>query len=101
MPKTPFQRRINPLLALNVVLLTALALVTFSSAATAQRSRYRGDYTMVTGRVQGVVPDVVYIVDSHNQHIAAYIWNQAEQLYSPIGYSNIADDLKTSQGGGR
>ncbi len=56
---------------------------------------------MVTGKVQGVVSDVVYIVDSHNQHIAAFTWNQAEKLYTPIGYSNIADDLNASRGGGR
>ncbi|MHC4976490.1 MAG: hypothetical protein ACYTF7_07770 [Planctomycetota bacterium] len=99
--RTPKRHTVHPLVALNAILLIALALVSFSSSADAQRARYRGDYTMVTGRVQGVVSDVVYIVDSHNQHIAAFQWNQAQKLYTPIGYSDIGTDLEASRGGGR
>ncbi|MFG0256336.1 MAG: hypothetical protein ACF8GE_00360 [Phycisphaerales bacterium JB043] len=92
---------INPLIVLNALLLAVLALVSFASHTDAQSARQRGEYTMISGRVQGVVSDVVYIVDSRNQHIAAFQWNQAQRLFSPIGYSSIANDLEASRGGGR
>ncbi len=98
-------RRRTTLIALNVTLLTLVAIVTFApmtSASSAQVSntRPRGEYSMVGGQITGGTPSVVYIVDSNNDEMVALRWNNGRSLLEPIGFRDLAADAKVQNQGG-
>ena len=98
-PSTEAQRSgrgsIRGLVALNALLLGALAFVTFAPSVTGQPSgRQRGDYTMVSGGVNGIDSDAIYIVDSVNQEMIAITYDQTTRNIEGIGYVNLAADAK-------
>jgi hypothetical protein len=82
---------LRALLALNALLLALLAVVTFGPAASAQQ-RARGSYTMAAGRVLGLQPSAVYVVDTVNQELMAIAYNPNTKLIDGIGYRNLAAD---------
>lgn len=97
--------RISPkLIGLNVALLGVLGLVTFVSSGpasaqpddAAQGARQRGDYTAVSGRMQGG-NTVVYIIDAANQELVALNWNRNNSVFEPIGFRNLNDDKRFMQ----
>jgi hypothetical protein len=87
--------RLPGLIALNAGLLCLLALVTFGAVADAQ-IRPRGKYTMVTGRANGALADVVYIVDTVNQEMIAVTFDPNEKQLNGIGYQNLAGAARTA-----
>lgn len=97
------RNRHTGLLALNGVLLGALALVSFAPGADAQREarRARGEYTMVAGKVQGLTAAAIYVVDSNNAELLAVRWDQSRKTLAPMGFRDLNVDAKGAPGGGR
>ncbi|MBL0928244.1 MAG: hypothetical protein IBJ11_11435 [Phycisphaerales bacterium] len=99
------------LIALNAVLLTALAGVTFIHDASAQPRqnppagasppRSRGEYAMVSGRVQGVPESAIFVVDQSNQEVLALRWDRSTRQVRGIGYRDMKADGARGQQGGR
>jgi len=75
------------LIALNLVAVALLCLVTFAQNASGQPSRTRvaGEYTMVSGNLQGRSEDAVYIIDARNREMLVLVWERTQQKLSPVG----------------
>ena len=96
--------RLNPrLIGLNVALLAVLGVVTLvgvvSSRAGAQPGlnqavRGRGEYTMVSGKIQGATTAAIYVVDAANQEVVALGWDRATNRLEPIGHRSLTDDAR-------
>jgi hypothetical protein len=90
------------LIALNCLLLAALALVTLGPGAGAQNQpsqrRLMGEYTMVGGAAQGVTGNVVYILDSSNMQLIALRWDQTRRSVAGVGYRDLRADREASAG---
>ena len=82
---------LRALLALNGLLLAILALVTFGPAASAQQ-RARAAYTMAGGRITGLPPSAVYILDTVNLELIAVTYNPNTKTIEGIGHRNVAAD---------
>jgi hypothetical protein len=90
------------LIGLNLALLGALGVVTLvgvsshagAQPATTPPARSRGEYTMVSGRIQGSTTAGVYIIDAANQEIVALGWDRATNRFEPIGHRSLTDDSK-------
>ena len=98
------RRQFRSLLALNLLLLAVLAAVTFAPVATAQTnrpSRASGDYSMVSGKAQGLTEHVVYVVDSINRDVLAIQWDRSRKNWQGIGYRNLTDDSSNPNRRGR
>lgn len=87
------------LIGLNLLLLGALAWITFQPAAGAdsatrlgQPARPRGQYVLNAGRMQGSTVHAVYVLDVVNQELLALRWDRAGQRLETLGYRNIAQD---------
>ena len=83
--------KLRALIVLNAVLLVLLAVVTLAPNVAAQ-NRSRGQYAMVTGGVNGLVPSAVYIIDSTNQELIAVSYDYNTKRLNGIGYRNLATD---------
>ncbi len=99
-PANPGARLSPRLIGLNVALLAVLGIVTFMSSGPAgaqpddaAAGRQRGDYTAVSGRMQGG-NTVVYIFDAANQELVALNWNRNNSVFEPIGFRSLIDDKK-------
>ncbi len=90
------------LLIVNVALLLALGMVVLSSRAGAegQPGRPRGEYVMVSGRVQGAPSNAIYILDTVNQELLAVRWNAGNKRLVGVGYRNLAADMQAANAGG-
>lgn len=95
------KKQFRALIALNLVMLAALAAVTLAPAAGAQAGRARGDYTMVAGQIQGREEAAIYIVDATNQELVALSWDRTAGGLTPLGHRNLAQDASRPAGGGR
>lgn len=90
------------LLALNGGLLVVLGIVTLANtrAADAQPTtpnRARGEYTMVSGRMQGSTAAVLYLIDATNQEIVAASWDRNNNKLEPVGLRSLSDDSRYLQ----
>jgi len=87
------QRR-SRLIALNACLLIALGALTLASFAGASQppDRPRGDYTFVSGRVQGATTHGVFILDATNQELVALAWDRGANRFTGVGYRSLAAD---------
>lgn len=91
------------LLALNGGLLVVLGVVTLANvrAADAQPTttpnRARGEYTMVSGRMQGSTAAVLYLIDATNQEIVAASWDRNNNKLEPVGLRSLSDDSRYLQ----
>lgn len=94
----------RPLLVLNLLLVAVLVAVTWTPPADAQNAappregRIRGDYTMVSGRVNAGGSDAVYVLDAANRELIALRWDSAKQSLTGIGYRDLDADGKSSPG---
>ncbi|TVQ64961.1 MAG: hypothetical protein EA379_00540 [Phycisphaerales bacterium] len=95
------RKRNTGLVAINLVLLCVLALVTIAPGASAQRDRVRGDYTMVSGRIQGSVESAIYIVDATNLELVAVRWDRSRRNLAPVGFRSLSTDFDRVGGQGR
>jgi len=97
-------RRTRALLTLNIVLVVALALVTFvpsGAQAQSRAKRANGQYGVVGGKVQGRTEAAVYVVDASNGELIALHWDSGRRRYNPVGYRDLRRDLMRSTGKGR
>ena len=84
------RRSWSGLILLNGLLLLMLAGVTFGPTAVAQFSRYRGEYTMVSGRANGSTPYILYIVDQNSRELVAIRYDTSKRLVEGMGYADLA-----------
>lgn len=88
------RRHFRSLLALNMVLVGVLALVSVAPSSDAQsRTRSRGDYAMLSGRVIGSSEQALWIVDSGNQELMVMRWDRGKHSVKSVGYRDLATDL--------
>lgn len=96
------RKQFRALIALNAALLVVLAAVTLSPAASAQRApRARGEYTMISGAVQGRQEAAIYLIDASNQELVAFRWENSRRSLQPLGYRNLREDAAGPTGAGR
>ena len=104
-PSPAIPTRYRGLIALNIAALGVLCLITFAGSASAQpnRERVTGEYTMVTGNLQAVTEDAVYIIDARNREMLALVWNRSQRSLDPIGagYRNFDVDTRVNERRGR
>ena len=97
------------LIGLNIVLLAVLAAASFGvgsdrqagpggGPAPNQAARGRGEYTLISGRVQGSSTHAVYLLDSSNHELVALGWDRNRARLEPIGFRNLAEDAMLFQG---
>ena len=95
-------RERNGLLWLNGALLIVLGAVALSPSAMGQRaSRTQGEYAVVGGAVQGLSGQGLYVIDARNNEIAAFYWDQSRKVFQPMGYRDMAQDMRRAEGGSR
>jgi hypothetical protein len=84
------------LIVLNLALLGALSVVTFSPGAGAQMgsqvNRVRGEYSIVGGASIGGVSSTVYVLDSANRELIALNWNDSTKSLEGVGYRDLNRD---------
>ena len=96
------KKQFRALIALNAVLLLALAAVSLAPTVSAQAgSRARGQYGMISGEVQGAEVAAIYIVDASNQEMISLYWDRNRRGFAALGYRNLAEDAVVATGGGR
>jgi hypothetical protein len=92
------------LVAINVSLLALLVVLTLIPLGGAgvgsgeQPDRARGDYTMVSGRIQGSNTHALYLVDAANQELVALRWDIGRNGLIPIGFRSLSADSKAGRG---
>ena len=96
--------RQRALIMLNGGLLAVLACVCFApvaGGAEPKRHRPKGQYAMVSGKVQGVTESVLYVADAANEQLIALRYDRSRKSVQPIGYRDLLEDarLREAQGG--
>ncbi len=86
-----FRKNLKGLVLLNGLMLVILAAMTFAPTAEAQQ-RFRGKYAMVSGRAQGSVPYLLYIVDQNSRQMVAVRYNVQQNLLEGMGYADLVKD---------
>ena len=85
------------LVALNAVLLAALAAVSVAPRAGAQAqtppNRARGEYTLVGGEVSGASSHAIHVIDAANREMVTLVWEHSRSSLSGVGYRDLAADL--------
>lgn len=99
-PQKKKRTAIGGLIAVNALLLGALAFVTFSPAAGAQ-TRRNGLYTLVGGTANGQVAGVAFIVDEINRELVVVSWDEGSRRFLGLGYADLAADASRAMQGGR
>ena len=84
------------LLAVNMVLLSALFIFQFESPARGRAvdPRPRGSYLMVTSTMEAGNSEVLYLIDDANREMVALRWDQVSQAFIGLGYRDIDRDTK-------
>ncbi|HVZ93581.1 MAG TPA: hypothetical protein VG797_03635 [Phycisphaerales bacterium] len=90
------RHRYAGLIALNAVAIALLALVSFTPGASAEQqprsTRGRGDYTMVSAKIQGQQESGVFIIDSSNSEMLVIKWDSGRRAITGLGYRNLTTD---------
>lgn len=99
MQRARSHRPYRSLILLNAALLAALAATTFAPSADAQQpaQRVRGQYTMVSGQIQGLNPRGVYIVDAANMELIVSSWDISRRSLDFIGFRDLNTDIRNTQ----
>lgn len=92
------------LIGVNIALLGALVATSVlaqprGSVGARAADRARGNYTVVSGRVQGTPSHVLYVFDAANQELVAVRWDRNAQKFETIGFRDVAGDARQQQGG--
>ena len=92
---TRLKRALSALIALNVVLLLALAVVNLlPTEAQAQGLAPGGDYIMIAGQVKGRnQQDAVYIVELRSAQVAAVMYNSNSDQLEVIATRDLTNDV--------
>lgn len=92
--------RRQALLALNAALALVMLVVAVAPHAIAQQrpARVRGDYVLVSGRIQGSNSNAIYVVDTANQELLALRWSENNKRLEPLAYRNLGSDILLNPG---
>ncbi|QQS07960.1 MAG: hypothetical protein IPK69_08040 [Phycisphaerales bacterium] len=90
--------RVAMLVGVNAILVGGLAMKWSPMAWAQDRSRPRGEYTMVSGRLPSGGPEAIYVVDAANEEIVALRWDNGRQALVGIGYSQIGSEAEQDPG---
>jgi hypothetical protein len=66
--------------------------------AQAPLNRARGEYTLVSGRLNSGGPQAIYVLDSSNNELIALRWDPSRQTLAGIGYRNLSSDTNLQIG---
>lgn len=94
------------LAGLNIALVAVLALVTLWTpapvSAQGSRTRAKGQYTLVSGRAQGITENVAHIIDAANEQMVAMRYDRSKKGLLLIGHRDLRADaqLRGQKGGG-
>ena len=90
------------LIVLNVVLFFAL-LVTAPTSTHAQGfGGNQGAFVMIAGDLKGRnQQDAIYIIERNTGNMIAMTYEPSQQRVRPLGRTNLANDIRAAQGGGR
>ncbi|GAB4387077.1 MAG: hypothetical protein Kow0022_18140 [Phycisphaerales bacterium] len=82
------------LIVVNLLLLGVLCAVTLPPMATAQneRTRGRGEYTMVGGELDVGNSDAIFILDSANAEMIVLRWEHSRGQLEGIGFRDLEAD---------
>lgn len=70
--------------------------------APAPAARPRGQYVLLSGRMQGGSGAAVWVLDSVNQELLAMSWDRTRARFAPLGVRNVnADSLAAENDRGR
>lgn len=96
------RRSLGALITLNLVLTSALAVVSLSpQPASAQFSGSR-EYLMIAGEAVGrTSQNVVYIADTSSQKLAAIIFNSSNNKFELVARRDLQSDSRAGGGGRR
>ncbi|HYE02288.1 MAG TPA: hypothetical protein VD963_03530 [Phycisphaerales bacterium] len=90
-------------IGVNVVLLGVLGVVTLAGAQPSRQNdgtqRGRGEYTAVSGRIQGSTANGVYVLDTTNQELLALRWNRNDKRVEVFGFRDLKQDSARQQSG--
>ncbi len=75
------KQSLGALIALNVVLVVALALVGLSPQPAAAQAFVRPQYAMISGAVPGRVEAAIYIVELNSARVAAVIFRSSDNTF--------------------
>ena len=78
------------LLAVNVALATALVWKIGGEPTAHAQVRARGDYVMIPGKVSGASNGVVYVVDTRNGLLGAFIYDHSGKDMSTMAPIDLA-----------
>ncbi len=67
-------------------------------AQEAAKARQRGQFLMVSGKLQGSPSNAVYIVDTANQELLAVKWDRAGQRLQGLGWRDMVRDGGSAAG---
>ena len=88
------RKSLGGLVVLNVALLVALGLLTFTpQPAKAQLGGRAGDYLMVSGATPGKTEATVYITDMNNGLMMAVQYDQNRKSIQAVGFRSLAADF--------
>ena len=88
------RRSLGTLIAVNFVLLIALAVVTLPPAPAEAQLRGKGEYAMVSGNVRGRSnQDAVYVVDTRRGRVASFVYEVVNDRFIRAGVYDFAADL--------
>ncbi|GEM_PF-4241843 len=90
------QRRnsIGGLIALNIVLLTVLALVNFAPTVRAEGSTAAGDYVIVGGSVNGATSNAVYVLDQRTGVLLSFLYDRSKKKLDGLAARSVVNDGK-------
>ena len=101
----PARRRLShhaALIALNGVLVAALAAVSLSPGAEGQSRRSSGEFAVMSMDVQGGVEDVLVIADVLNGRLGFARWEQGQRRLAVLDGRELEADLERAErAGGR
>ncbi len=94
------RRSLGALIALNLVLVIALAMVSLTAQPAAAQFGGGSDYIMISGRVTGrQSQNVVYVVETNSARMIALFFNSANNQLSVIGGRDLGRDSRVTGGG--
>ncbi len=55
-------------------------------------TRPRGQYTLLSGRMNGASGNAIFVLDTTNQELVGVKWDRSARKLTGIGYRNLASD---------
>lgn len=96
------KRSLGALVALNLVLVIALAVISLTPLPAKAQLGGGGDYLMIAAQSSTrKAQKVVYILDARQGRIAAVIFNSSNNTFQSLAGVNLLEDFQRAGGGSR